>query len=77
MARPTWCPYPHDSSLPMWAWKFSRLETLSLVIGRPQIHDLFAVALLKPVVGSSHCAWVRGVQPLVVMALRAYSAAFL
>ena len=46
------------------------------LIGRPQIHELLAVALLKPVVGSSHCAWVKGVQPLVVIALRAYSAAF-
>jgi len=59
----------------MCAVKQNRLATLSLGRARPQIQALFDVALLKPFVGSSHCSCVRGVQPLAVMACRAYSAA--
>ena len=60
----------------MCAVKQKRLATFSLARGRPHIQELFEEALLNPLTGSSHSAWVRGVHELLLMAFLAYSAAF-
>ena len=60
----------------MWAAHESRLfSTVSVVWIMAHIHALFTV--LKPVFGSSHWLSVIIVQPEALIALRAYSAAFL
>ena len=77
MPRPTEKPYADQlCSVLMCAVKQKRLATFSLARGRPHIQELFEEALLNPLTGSSHSAWVRGVHELLLMAFLAYSAAF-